>query len=54
VGQPSGETRALGSLLEPSAAAVAPAVRAWLDRRAAPPPAPSQEDASILTWLEAL
>jgi DNA-binding NtrC family response regulator/tetratricopeptide (TPR) repeat protein len=42
------EARALGSLLEPSAAAVAPAVRAWLDRRAAPPPAPSQEDASIV------
>jgi DNA-binding NtrC family response regulator/tetratricopeptide (TPR) repeat protein len=42
------EARALGSLLEPSAAALAPAVRAWLDRRAAPPPAPSQEDAAIV------
>jgi DNA-binding NtrC family response regulator len=42
------EARALGSLLEPSAAALAPAVRAWLDRRAAPPSAPSQEDGSIV------
>jgi DNA-binding NtrC family response regulator/tetratricopeptide (TPR) repeat protein len=42
------EARALGSLLEPSAAALAPAVRAWLDRRAAPPPAPSKDDVSIV------
>ena len=42
------EARALGSLLEPSAAALAPAVRAWLDRRAVPPSSTSQDDPSIV------
>ena len=42
------EARAFGSLLEPSAAALAPAVRAWLDRRTAPRPEPNQDDASIV------
>jgi DNA-binding NtrC family response regulator len=42
------EARALGSLLEPSAAALGSAVRAWLDRRVAPPPA-AGEEAAIVT-----
>jgi transcriptional regulator with GAF, ATPase, and Fis domain len=41
------EARALGSLLEPAAAALAPALRAWLDRRALPPP-PDRDEASLV------
>jgi DNA-binding NtrC family response regulator/tetratricopeptide (TPR) repeat protein len=48
------EARALGSLLEPSAAALAPAVRAWLDRHAAPPSAPGPDDAAIVAASPAM